>query len=296
MSAVKYISAPVLQSELLSPATQFTVSSIDNGKCSLSSYNRRNFFKITLVTGGESHLLYANKDFKISGPALVFTSPDVPYSWEVIGGVEELNGYCCVFTDAFVISPGSRERLQDVAIYKAGGNPVFMLDAVQATYIMTLFTQMDREMEGDYKHKFEVISSHINLLIHEALKMQPATNYAVPANASARITKLFLSQLEKQFPVDLPHNILQFKRASDFARLLNVHANHLNAAVQEVTGKSTSTHINERILNEARSLITHTDWSIAEIAFSLGFDYVSYFNRFFKKHTGLTPVAFRKAY
>jgi AraC-like DNA-binding protein len=100
--------------------------------------------------------------------------------------------------------------------------------------------------------------------------------------------------LEKQFPVDSPRYTLVLKKASDFADKLSVHVNHLNAAVREITGKSTTAHINERILNEARSLLTHTSWSVAEIAFSLGFDYASYFNNFFKKHTGLTPMALRK--
>jgi AraC family transcriptional activator of pobA len=83
------------------------------------------------------------------------------------------------------------------------------------------------------------------------------------------------------------------KKASDYAEKLAVHVNHLNAAVQEITGKSTTTHINEKIISEARSLLVHTDWSVAEIAFSLGFEYASYFNNFFKKHNGLTPSSLR---
>jgi len=53
-------------------------------------------------------------------------------------------------------------------------------------------------------------------------------------------------------------------------------------------------HINERLLKEAQSLLLHTGWSVADIANSLGFEYASYFNNFFKKHAGITPLAFRK--
>ena len=84
------------------------------------------------------------------------------------------------------------------------------------------------------------------------------------------------------------------KKAGDYAARMAVHVNHLNAAVHGVTGKSTTTHINERIIKEAKSLLVHTNWSVAEIAYSLGFEYASYFNNFFKKQLGITPLAFRK--
>ncbi len=141
--------------------------------------------------------------------------------------------------------------------------------------------------------KYELIRSQLNLLIHEAIKMQPAVAYPAPQNAASRIAKLFLGLLEKQFPVDSPQHPLQLKKASDYAEKLTVHVNHLNAAVQEITGKSTTTQINERIISEAKSLLKHTDWSVAEIAFSLGFEYASYFNNFFKKHVGVTPSGIR---
>ena len=77
-------------------------------------------------------------------------------------------------------------------------------------------------------------------------------------------------------------------------KTLNVHANHLNRAVKEVTGKPTTTHISERIISEAKALLQHTDWNIAEIAYALGFEYPTYFNNFFKKITGTNPkISFR---
>ncbi|TGD77609.1 helix-turn-helix domain-containing protein [Hymenobacter wooponensis] len=71
--------------------------------------------------------------------------------------------------------------------------------------------------------------------------------------------------------------------------------NPLNAKVKEVAGCSTTAHINERLLAEAKLLLTHTDWPIADIADRLGFEYTSYFTSFFKKHTATTPLAFRRA-
>lgn len=57
--------------------------------------------------------------------------------------------------------------------------------------------------------------------------------------------------------------------------------------------KSPSQVIQERIQIEAKRLLSYTDKSVKEIAYDLGFEDISYFSNFFKKHTGLSPVDFR---
>ena len=271
---------------------QFRVATKCTADCSLSSYNRRDFYKITLITAGISQLHYANRSIEINKPALVFTNPMIPYSWE--GHHAESGGYFCVFTDKFLQSNGRMESLEDTNLFKAGGDPVYFLNEEQTSYIHAIFMRMEKEMDSEYPYKYELIHNHLNLVIHEAIKMQPAASYFTPQKGSSRITNLFLSLLEKQFPVDMELYTLSLKKASDYADKLAVHVNHLNAAVNEITGKSTTTHINERILTEAKSLLINTNWSVAEIAYSLGFEYAPYFNNFFKKHTGYTPLSLRK--
>jgi AraC family transcriptional activator of pobA len=70
--------------------------------------------------------------------------------------------------------------------------------------------------------------------------------------------------------------------------------NHLNRAVRQITGKTTKQHITERIVSEAKALLMHTDWTIADIAYALGFEYPNYFNNLFKRVTGMTPNSLRK--
>jgi AraC-like DNA-binding protein len=270
---------------------QFRVSAISEDKCKLTSYNRRDFYKITLILKGDSQLFYTNREIAINKPALVFTNPLVPFSWE--SGEKEHAGYFCVFTDEFLRAGNVMESFQESSLFTTGSDPVYLLDKMQVSYLTSIFSRMREEIDSEYIYKYELIRNQLNLLVHEAVKMQPAVASFTPHNAAARIAKLFLGLLEKQFPVDSPQYNLQLKKAGDFAAELAVHVNHLNAAVQEVTGKSTTTHINERILAEAKSLLKHTDWSIADIAFSLGFEYASYFNNFFKKHTGITPMKSR---
>jgi len=152
---------------------------------------------------------------------------------------------------------------------------------------------MIAEQSTDYVFKNDLIRNYINLMIHEALKMQPSENFFKYKNASSRIASLFLELLERQFPVESTDYALKLKTANDFAQRLSVHVNHLNRSVKDVTGKSTTTHISERIITEAKALLQHTDWTIAEIAYALGFEYPTYFNNFFKRMTNTVPSSLR---
>ncbi|WP_419701611.1 helix-turn-helix domain-containing protein [Mucilaginibacter sp. NFX135] len=277
---------------ITSEAVQFRVAEICQSSCDLSAYNRRDFYKITLWLGGSSQLNYANRAIVINKPVLVFTNPLVPYAWDCDHA--HSTGYFCLFTDEFLQTGNRTESLEESTLFKPGGDPVYFLDETQVQYLQSIFQRMLQEFDSEYTYRYELLRNHLNLIIHEAIKMQPAIAYFTPQNAASRIANLFLGLLEKQFPVESPRYMLALKKAGDYADKLSVHVNHLNAAVREITGRSTTAHINDRILNEAKSLLTHTDWSVADIARSLGFDYASYFNNFFKKHTGLTPMALRK--
>lgn len=255
------------------------------------AYNRRDFYKISILSG-TSRLHYADKSVEINGPALIFSNPMIPFAWEPIS--EEQKGFFCLFTEDFLRAEDRDLVLPDSPLFKIGTDPVFFVDAVQLEYINTIFQNMLREFDSHYVHKFDLLRNHVNLLLHEAMKMQPSVSYLKPQNASARIASLFLTLLDRQFPVDSPQHALKLRTANDYAEQLSVHINHLNRAVREVTGKTTTEHLTERFVSEAKALLKHTDWTINEIAYSLGYEYPTYFNNFFKKQTGVTPGSLRQ--
>jgi len=257
---------------------------------SATAYNRRDFYKISLVIGLGT-LYYAEKGIEIDRPALMFSNPMIPYSWEPAS--EEQSGYFCLFTENFIHADSHQNSVLESPLFKVGSNPVFFLTPEQEEKASLIFESMIQEIETEYLHKTELLRTYVHLLIHEALKMQPAQSYFKHANATSRITNLFLELLERQFPIDTPKHQLKLKTPSDFASTLSLHVNHLNRAVKQITGKTTGLHIADRIISEAKALLKHTDWNIAEIANCLGFEYPAYFNNFFKKHTLLTPSSFR---
>ena len=254
------------------------------------TFGRRDYYKIALLTGS-SRYNYATRGVLIDRPALVFSNPLIPYSWEPVS--EEQGGYLCMFTEEFLIINDRAASLQESPLFRLGSDPVYLVNDTQYADLSYLFSKMLQEMNSGYLYQQEVVRNYLNLVIHEALKMQPQATYYPHPNAASRIVTLFQGLLERQFPIDSPSHGLKLRTPGDFARYLSVHVNHLNRAVRELTGKPTSVHIAERIISEAKALLQHTSWSTAEIAYGLGFEYPTYFNNFFKKQTGTTPSALR---
>ena len=254
------------------------------------SVRKNNFYKIAL-TGSECLLHFADKTIHINQPCLIFSSPFTSYGYE--GLSEERSGYWCIFRDEF-FKPSERTKLlQESPLFKIGSENIFQLDPQKTIEISQIFDLIIKDLNSDYKHKLDEIKTYVNLLVHQAMKLNPYSGEPETASTS-RIPNLFLELLESQFPVDATAGALQLKMPSDYAEVLNLHVNYLNHVVKLITGKSTGAHIADRIVNEAKSLLKHSELSIAEIAYNLGFEYSNHFNHFFKKNTGITPLTYRK--
>lgn len=268
----------------------FNVHQIENDSNVTRVYSRKDFYKICITTG-KSIVHYADRSFEHEGTILFFGNPHIPYSWETVSTTYV--GYTCLFSEEFLKISERTELLHQSPFFKIGGTPILKITEEQRLFINTLFEKMIEEQASEYVHKDELIRNYINLIIHEALKLQPSENLNQRKNATSRVSSVFLELLERQFPIESMDCPLQLKTAQDYANYLNVHVNYLNRTVKEVTGKSTSTHISERIVSEAKALLQHTDWNISDIAYALGFEYPSYFNNFFKKITGTNPKSYR---
>jgi AraC family transcriptional activator of pobA len=254
-------------------------------------YRHRDFYKVSLLLG-PGLLHYADRSIELNRPALVFSNPLVPYAWE--GDLAQQHGYFCLFSEDFLLLNDHHAGLQQSPLFKLGSAPVYFLDEPHLGAVRQLFQQLLAEQASDYPYKADLLRTYLNLLLHEALKLQPpAEPYPSPGSATHRLTAVFLELLERQFPIDSPAQPLQMRTAGDYAASLAVHVNYLNRAVREQTGKTTTAHLRERLLREAKMQLQHSDWSIADIAHGLGFEYPTYFTNFFKKHTGHPPTALR---
>jgi AraC family transcriptional activator of pobA len=253
------------------------------------TYSRRNFFKVSLVTGA-SKIHYADQTITVHDSVLVFTNPMIPFFWERIG--EGHSGFVCIFTEAFFSRFGN---IKDYPVFQGADTGVIPLAPADVAQYKDLFTRMFDELQSDYTYKYDLLRTLLMEVMHGAQKMQPAHGSpAIGSNASERITGLFAELLERQFPIELNNQVIKINTPSAFAGQLNIHVNHLNKALKETTGQTTTQLINSRLLQEAKILLKSTNWTINEIAWSLGFEEPNHFSGFFKTRAQITPKQFRQ--
>jgi AraC family transcriptional activator of pobA len=251
-------------------------------------YRRRDYFKVSLLRG-DYIVHYGDESIKVSGYALSFFSPWVPYTIEQLK--EEENAGYMIFTELYY-DTYFKQGIRHAPLFNNESKPLFLLDAKQVKEVKTIFSKIERQEQSDYSLKDDLIRNYLNELMHYANTLQVATEKHYTLSSKDRLHNVFNELLDRQFPVDTARH-KHLRTASDFAEALNVHVNYLNRILKEKTGKSTSAILFERILKESIILLKHTNWSVSEIAYNLGFKDVSHFNHFFRRQANATPTYFR---
>lgn len=78
------------------------------------------------------------------------------------------------------------------------------------------------------------------------------------------------------------------------ADALHFHANYIVRCMKEIYRCTPMEYLHKIRMEQAKSHLIKTEWSIADIAANTGFNYAPYFSNSFKRYTGMTPQAFRK--
>lgn len=154
--------------------------------------------------------------------------------------------------------------------------------------IQNLVSQMFLEFEAkENLGKWNILRYQLEILLIELtrIKQQNTSNAHILVPNNEKLRKLeFL--IEKYF--------VEHKDVNFYANQLHISSRHLNSIISLQTGKSISEMIQNRILIESKRLLLHSEKTVSEIAFELGFSDKAYFHRFFKKTTGETPLHFRQ--
>lgn len=258
-----------------------------------SPYNRRDYYKICLSEGnaqGRSMLRYHNDEIVLDTPCLIFTNPSVPASIE--NSCSTISRYYCLFNNRFIEDIIRPDIKYSCALFNPTIHPVIKLNEEERDRLHIYFDQMQELMATDYPFKWEMIRNLLLLLIHEGIRLQQG-KLLQPTLINDRVVNAFFHLLNQQFPVVSAEHSLKLLTPSDFSQQLHIHVNHLNSVVKKHTGKTTRALIHERVITEAKTLLRNTDWNISEIAYALGFEYPSHFNKYFRQATSLSPMEYR---
>lgn len=245
--------------------------------------HRHTFFELMFFTRADGNHEIDFNHYPVLPDSVHFVSPGQIHRLRL----KKNKGYVLCFTEDFV-SLRSKGRFTDVfPFYNSGSHPVLQLNKALSGEMDELVLALGRELSTGAEEKTEICRSYLNIILLKLKAYFSSTPQGSHADAAGKNRKVV------QFKKQIDENYLSHKTVSEYADVLNISPNHLNALCKKQEGKTATRLIQERVLLEAKRLLYATDMHIKEISFYLHFEDVPYFNRFFKKQTGLTPIEYR---
>ncbi|RAJ85845.1 AraC-like DNA-binding protein [Chitinophaga dinghuensis] len=247
--------------------------------------HRHSFYHLALFTsGGGTHTIDFER-FPVKAGQLYFMVPGQVHGWYFEGPTEGyvINVSAGFFT-GFLKDPDYVERFPFLSGVAAEG--VITVNNQAMADIQPLLEGMLQEVNSDRPYNLDMLRV---LMLEMFIRVSRSTQ-AGPVKQEMLHNNLLLRNFRKL----VEQHYMQQRLPKDYAAMLYVTPNYLNAFCQHMLGKSAGEVIRDRVLLEAKRLLVNADTPISNIAYQLNFADNSYFTKFFRKYAGVTPEEFRK--
>jgi AraC-like DNA-binding protein len=240
-----------------------------------------------LFTKGGGYHTIDFKRYPVAAGQIYFMIPGQVHSWDFEG---EVDGYVVNFSEALFQAFLADHRYLESFSFLSGDapNPVILLDDDALPKAAAILEQVVLERERALPFGADMARLLLLSLFILAARSMGADGVAREISQPGLLVLRNFRKLLNQY-------YSQYKLPRQYAAMLYVTPNHLNALCQDLLGKSAGEVIRERILLEAKRQLVNAEAGIADIAYNLGFTDNSYFTKFFKKYTGSTPESFRRS-
>lgn len=252
----------------------------------INSPHRISYFQLVLVENGEGMLWVDSNKYNLQPNILFAVSKGQIVRWEV---KDPIRGVVILFSDEFIYkNPDDLDWVNTLKIFDQSLTQInTQLMKPELWDLLFLYQKIESELNNsDNFAKDGIIISLLKtfLLVAERIKRRKILNDH-PGSIDTNYLIRFKKKLEEHYK--------KSRSVGFYADQMSMTAKKLNKIVQSSFGTSTKKVIEERILLESKRLLAHTNQSVKEIGSSLGFDYPTNFNKFFKKYTRKTPADFR---
>lgn len=249
--------------------------------------HRHSYYTLIWIIQGNGKHLIDFQDYTLGNGQLYCISP---------GQVHQLNpserpiGWVLTFSSEFLIQNSIRQDfIADLQLFRSEGEtPALKPDPATATRLTGYFEEMATLVEQPVDFQYEALGAYLKLLLifaNHACTL-PADTHAQSRHASLTILRNFKSLVEAQFR--------SAHQVQAYAEQLAVTADHLNKTVKTLLGQTAKAYIQDRIILEAKRLLSFSEMNGKELAYYLGFEEPTHFRTFFKNCTGQTISQFRK--
>ena len=247
--------------------------------------HRHSFYHLVLFTSGEGEHIIDFNHFQVTAGQIYFMVPGQVHDWRFEGAPE---GYVVNFSESFFQSFLLQPDYLDFFNFLNSGdsrNNVLQLNASVFGKVTNVFEELLEQQRGAALFRKDMTRVVLLQLFFLVARNEPAeltSGKQVPRNP---VIRDFQKLVDRHFST--------IKQPGAYAKLLNITPNHLNALCKEHLGVQAGEIIRARIVLEAKRLLINLNLSISQVSDQLHFSDNSYFTKFFKKETGVTPEGFR---
>lgn len=249
---------------------------------------RSDFLTVLLIIKGEVTFSLNLEEYTAKQNSLIIVAP---HSIKKVGGVSKDTIVSGVnFTIEFLSAIGMPKNAVELLDYFSSQfSPHWNLDKKDASSVQLLIKLLDHRVTSLNEHVYgkELLYHTFYIFLYELYGM--SKKYAVPfhhhVTRKENLVKNFTKLVQKQFRWQ--------RNVNSYAEQLHITPKYLSETVKEITGKTAGEIIDDFVLLEAKLLLDNPASSIAEIADELHFSDQSFFGKYFKRHTGLSPKEYR---
>lgn len=266
---------------------QFQVEVFDaNRHFSVKYPHRHDFFEVLYLRKGSGfHVIDGNK-YEIKPPSIFFMSPGQAHKIEFSS---DITGYIFIFTSEFyLINQSNQNRLIEFPFFftiRQDNPPLMLSEQEDVLFLESLFEKGISEIKKGDGYSIELLRSILDLILTSSATLYKTDENTLNKGKGHVVVKKFFQLIEDNYHKNLT--------VSEYADKLAITPNHLTQTVNQLTGKTSSQIIKVKQVLEIKRLLVHTNLSVTEIATRLNFHDQSYFAKFFKRETGISPLQYR---
>lgn len=269
------------------PQGRFSIRAIGDvlkGQDIIHDLHRHDFYFILAVDSGSGIHEIDFAQFQVSNNSVFILRPGQVHKLEL---KNYSTGFLIEFDAAFY-KPSDNATVE--RLKKATRKNVCTVSADKFAPMFASLSGIFREFNDRQEGYIEVIKANLGVFFIEYIRQSHNRQSIEPA------TSTYTQERFEELIELLESRISELKTVSQYADVLSLSPYQLNAISKAMVGKTVSEMINDQILLEAKRYLLATSNQVKDIAYHLGYEDVSYFIRFFKKHTDLSPEAFRQKF
>jgi AraC family transcriptional regulator, transcriptional activator of pobA len=245
-------------------------------------------YGVVFISQGKGTVVIDADSYPLEPNSVLFLRPNQRIVLESGRG---FRGFEILFSEEFL-------TLNEVRAHRLPGAGLFDVRAKQQAYVLSsddaekaLRIIHDITSEYDLRHPAYVTALRSFLIVMllqfwRCLSGESERDLNGNSEGRSHIVSRFQRLVAEQPRLD--------RTVTYYASILEISASHLHELVKEATGQTPISVVQREVILDAKRLLIHTTRQIADIAQTLAFKDASYFGRYFRRNTGLTPGVFRR--